>query len=558
MTNQEVARVLRQIADILQIKDENPFKVKTYRTAADAIYHSDEDINVLVNSGRIGEIPGIGQAVTEKVKELLQTGRLAYHERLLDEVPLGVLNMLRVPGLGPRTVRMIHNQLGITSLDELLEAAKEQKLRGLPGIGVKTELAIIKGIEELLQNQGKVTLGETLPLAEDLLRYILKSDLVVTGSIVGSVRRGKPLVSDIDILLATRHPEKIASLLQAYNGIIRLTDIKPDHIMGQLSGEIDFEIIMVEPKYYNFNLVRTTGSKTHRDIIFTNLDRDYFTGLNSETDIYQRLGMSYIAPELREGRGEIELARQGKLPQLIELDDIKGDLHIHSKWSDGIELITDMAQSTTALGYEYIAITDHSKSLTISGGLNEERLRLQSKEIDAVQSDLPITIFKGIEVDILKDGSLDFSDDVLQELDIVIASVHSHFKLDKAQQTERIINAIRNPHVDIIGHISGRLLNRRSGYELEMEPILQAAAAYHTALEINASPDRLDIDEDVARRAKELGVKIAINTDAHHRIDLSFMRYGVMTARRGWLEPEDVINTWDKGKLLKYLASPKV
>jgi len=555
MTNQEVARVLRQIADILQIKDDNPFKVKAYRKAADAIYHFDEDINALHQTGRIAEIPGVGRAVQEKVEELLKTGKLAYHESLLQEIPAGVLTMLRLPGLGPRTVRIIHDQLGITSMDELLSAGQQQRLRNLPGIGEKTELAIIKGIEEQKQSRGKVTLGEALPLAENLLRYLLSASPVLDGSIVGSIRRGKPLVSDIDILLATRQPDRVVPILNEYAAIRELTVIEPGHIQGQLSGDVDFEIIMVDPEYYYYILVRSTGSKAHRDIIFNDQYPEHFRGARGENEMYQRLGLRYIPPELRENRGEIELARTDQLPQLFNLSDIKGDLHIHSKWSDGVEGIAEMATAAVTLGYEYIAITDHSKSLSISGGLNEERLLLQGGEIDALQAELPLTILKGIEVDIMKDGSLDFSNDVLQGLDLVIASVHSYFKLDKVQQTERIIKAIKNPHVDIIGHLSGRLLNRRTGYELDTERIIKVAARYKTALEINAHPDRLDIDEDTARMAREYGVKIAINSDAHHRVDLSLMRYGIMNARRGWLESDDVINTWSKERLLAYLSS---
>ena len=555
MTNQEVARILRQIAEILQIKDDNPFKVRAYRKAADAIYHFDEDINVLNQTGRIADIPGVGRAVQEKVEELLRTGSLAYHERLLQDVPLGVLDMLHLPGLGPRTVRNIYEHLRITSLDELLQAAQEHRLRGLAGVGENTEAAIIKSIEEQKLSRGKVTLGEALPLAEHLLRYLLSTSPVLDGSIVGSIRRGKPLVSDIDILLATRQPEKVVSLINEYPGIKQVTTAEPGHIQGLLSGNMEFEIIMVDPDYYYFNLVRTTGSKAHRDTIFNHQHAELFFGARGEADIYQRLGLIYVAPELRENRGEIELARTGGLPHLLNLTDIRGDLHTHSKWSDGAEGLAEMAGSAIALGYEYIAVTDHSKSLSISGGLNEERLRLQGKEIDVLQADLPLTILKGIEVDIMKDGALDFSDDVLAGLDLVIASVHSNFKLDKVQQTERLIRAIQNPHVDIIGHLSGRLLNRRYGYELDILRIIEAAAEYKTILEINAHPDRLDIDEETARLAKGYGVKMVINTDAHHRVDLSLMRYGVMNARRGWLEPADVVNTWNKDRLFEYLSS---
>lgn len=555
MTNQEVARVLRQIADMLQIMDDNPFKIKAYRKAADAIYHFDEDINVLNQSGRISEIPGVGRAVKEKIEELLRTGKLTYHEKLLQEVPAGVLAMLRLPGMGPRTLRTIYKQLGITSLDGLLQAAQEHRLRSLPGIGEKSELAIIKGIEEHKQSPGKVTLGEALPLAENLLKYLLATSPVLDGSIVGSIRRGKPLVSDIDILLATRQQEKMVALVNKYPGIQLVTNVEPGHIQGLLSGDVDFEIIMVDPEYYYFMLVRSTGSKAHRDTIFHDQNPEYFLGVREENEIYHRLGLCYIPPELRENRGEIELARTDELPGLLSLQDIRGDLHIHSKWSDGVEGIAEMAGVAIARGYEYIAITDHSKSLSISGGLNEERLLLQGREIDTIQTDLPLTILKGIEVDVMKDGALDFSDDILAGLDVVIASVHSNFRLERIQQTDRIIKAIQNPHVDIIGHLSGRLLNRRLGYELDTKRIIEAAAEYKTALEINAHPDRLDIDEETARLAKENGVKMVINTDAHHRVDLSLMRYGVMNARRAWLDSTDVLNTWNKDHLLAYLVS---
>lgn len=558
MTNQEVAMVLRQISDILQIIDDNPFKIKAYRKAADAIYHFDEDINVLNQSGRISEIPGVGRAVKEKIEELLRTGKLSYHEKLLQEVSPGELALLRLPGMGPRTLRTIHQHLGITSLDELLQAAQEHRLRSLPGIGEKTELAIIKGIEEYSQSRGKVTLGEALPLAENLLKYLLATSPILDGSIVGSIRRGKPLVSDIDILLATRQPEKLAPILNEYKGIKQFTAVESGHIKGLLSGEIDFEIIMVDPEYYYFTLVRTTGSKAHRDTIFDHQSPDLFIGARGEADIYQRLGLIFIAPELRENRGEIELARTDELPSLLDIHNIRGDLHIHSKWSDGMEGIAEMAGVAVARGYEYIAITDHSKSLSISGGLNEEKLLLQGKEIDTIRNDLPLTILKGIEVDVMKDGTLDFSDDILADLDVVIASVHSNFRLDRIKQTERIIKAIQNPHVDIIGHLSGRLLNRRLGYELDIKRIIEAAAEYKTALEINAHPDRLDIDEETARIAKENGVKMVINTDAHHRVDLSLMRYGVMNARRAWLESTDVLNTWNKDDLLAYLSYRQV
>jgi DNA polymerase (family 10) len=556
MTNREIARTLDRIADLLQIKDENPFKVGAYRKAANSIYHLDEDLHIYYRHDRIGQIPGVGKAVKAVIEELLEKGSSEYYQYLTKDIPEGVLEFLRIPGLGHKTARLIYEHLGINNLDDLLKAAQERKIRTIPGLGSKTEYNIKKGMDLLRQSGDKITLGLALPIAQQLVDYLAESPFIQSISLVGSLRRGKPLVSDIDILAAASDFDSVKNLLKSYREFQQVLDEGPDHIAVQISLGIKVELIMVEPQDYYAALVWTTGSKEFRGRVFEGLEPAQFTQAGSEEEVFKALQMSFIPPEMRENKGEIELAHEGTIPALVEASDLKGDLHIHSEWSDGGAKIQETIAQARSLGYSYIAITDHSKSLTISSGLNEERLSHQGKIIDALNQEMEdFRVLKGIEVDILKNGRLDFDDEVLEGLDVVIASIHSNFKLDKEKQTDRIIQAMKNEHVDIIGHLTGRLLNRRSGYQLDLEPVLEAAAKYQVALEINSHPDRLDIDEDTARQAKDLGIKVAINSDAHHREDLKLVHYGVLNARRGWLQPEDVLNTMDYDRLVTYLKN---
>ena len=556
MRNREVATVLVKIADLLQIKGDNPYKIRAYRKAAESIYHLDEDIAILYEKGRVREVSGIGDAVAAKIGEILTTGSCDYYDRLSKEIPAGLLDLLAVPGLGHKSVKLIYDNLGIDNLDDLLKAGQRGEIRNIPGLGVRSENNIIKGIAEIKQRSNKTGLGITLPLARHFLNYLLQSSLITKAAITGSTRRGKEMVSDIDILVASNDPAALYDFIKDFPAIRQIEQVEPDLIQGELSPGIEFEVIIVAPSDYFHSLVWTTGSKEHRERLFAGVDRQDLKALPSEAEVYARLGMDYIAPELRENRGEIEAAGAGRLPDLIKLPDIKGDLHMHSNWSDGVDRIQDLAVAARSMGYEYIAITDHSKSLTISGGLSADRLEAQGKVIDALNAEATdgFRILKGIEVDILKTGELDLPDPVLKELDIVVASVHSNFKLDTDEQTQRIIEAAKNEHVDIIGHLTGRLLSRRSGYEIDVDKIIETCADYHTALEINAHPDRLDIDEHIARKAKEYGVKVAINSDAHHRNELKLMAYGVTTARRGWLETGDVLNALSLDDLLGALG----
>lgn len=554
MNNQEFTQLFGRIADILQIKDENAFKIKAYRNAAISIAHLNEDLQSLYAQKKLDQIPGIGKAIKEKIEEVLETGTCQYYERLCQEVPSGLIDMLTIPGVGPKTVRLIYEKLGITNLETLQEAARQQQIRDIPGLGQKSEEKILKGLEMLRGMQEKHTLGTVLPIAQDLCNFLHVSPAVEQLSSVGSVRRGKALVGDLDILVASRDELEVRKRMQVYPQLRCIQQEEKGHIAGILAVQIPFEIIIVSPEEYAEALFWTTGSKEHRSLVLGNQMRSAIKAVRSEQELYQFFHMDYIAPELRENRGEIEAARKKRLPKLVELGDLQGDLHVHSNWSDGGSSIADMAAAARRLNYAYLAITDHSQSLVISRGLTLDRLKAQAAEIDQLnQSWKDFRILKGIEVDIRKDGSLDFPDEVLQDLDIVVASIHSHFHLSKEEQSERLLKAIKNEHVDVIGHLTGRLLNRRPAYELDIERILTEAAKNHIALEINAHPDRLDIDEMIARQARDMGVKLTINSDAHHESQLGLVHFGVKTARRGWLEKKDLLNTLDLDNLLSEL-----
>ena len=554
MTNREIARTLDHIADILQFKDENPFKIKAYRSAANSIYHLDEDIQYLYQKKRLDEIPGVGKAIKAKIEEMVEKDSCEYYEKLLLEVPSGLLDMLSIPGVGFKTIKAVYEKLGITNREELLQAALEKKIRALPGMGGKTEYSIIKGIEMLEQTSDKNTLGFVLPMAEELLTHVRSYEQVLEASLAGSIRRGKPLVTDIDIVVAAEEEAAVRSKIINYREVKKIDSSEPGYVKGTLKFDIPFELIIVPPSDFCSVLFSATGSKEHVARLITNSGLSIIGNCKSENEVYERFHLEFIPPELRENQGEIEAAANKNLPQLVQLSDLRGDLHSHSHWSDGANQITEMAEAARSLNYSYLAVTDHSRSLPISGGLNEERLKAQGEEIDRLNQQWDdFVIYKGTEVDVLKDGSLDFSSEILKSLDIVVASIHTNFNLDKEKQTERIIKAIKDDNVDIIGHLSGRLLNRRPAYELDFDKVLDTAAKNQVILEINSHPDRLDIDAALARRASKYGIKIAINSDAHHKNDLKLVKYGIMNARRGWLEKGDIVNTWTQDELTKYI-----
>lgn len=535
---------------------ESTFKIKAYDRAATSVFRLDEDIEQLYRQDRLYDIPGVGKSIKTIIEEILQTGSSSYLEELFQLIPPGVLHMLKIPGLGHRSVRQIYQELGVQNLDELEVAAQLQRIRTLPGMGAKTEQNILEGIASLREHKDRIILGAARPEALALLQEIQGLEDVLYAEITGSIRRGKSLVGDIDILVAAENEALIKRKLKILPRVYSIEKDSPGCLAGRLNSGHPFEVIMVSPADYYHSLVWTTGSKAHRSKLFTGIDRGSLQDLGSEAELYQDLGLDYIPPELREDQGEFEAARGGTLPHLLKREDIQGDLHLHTLWSDGSYDIYAMVEKARQLGYRYIAISEHSKSLTISNGLDEERLRAQGKLIDQINQEIEdIQVLKAIEVDVLKDGQLDLDDEVLKDLDLVIAAIHSHFRLGKEEQTRRIIKAMQNEHVHVFAHLSGRLLNRRSAYEFDLEKVLAAAAEHNVALEINANPDRLDVDENIARQAKSLGIRMVINSDAHHIVAMEYMDYGVLTARRGWLEPEDVLNTLPLDELKQVLKN---
>ncbi len=578
MTNAEIADIFYEIADILEIKSahgergEETYRINAYRRAADSIAREPRPLEQLYREGKLEEIPGVGKAIAAKIGEILATGSLQFLERLRQEVPEGITQLLRVPGVGPKTAVVIYEHLGIVGIADLEKAAREQRLRRIPGLGARSEERILEGIEMLMRQSQRVPLGIAWPTAEALLSALRQAcPEIVHLSVAGSLRRRKETVGDIDILATSREPSKVVE------AFVRLPIV--EQVMSQgsnkstvlLKGGLQADIMVLEPDYYGSLLQHFTGSKNHnvrlRDVALKmgyhlseyGLSRDgERLTFADEGALYRALGMDWIPPELREDQGEIEAALEGRLPRLVELSDIKGDLQMHSRWSDGADSVEDMAAAALRRGLKYIAITDHSRGLGIARGLDPQRLKEQRREIDAARERFPeLTILHGVEVEIRSDGTLDLPDEDLADLDLVIASLHSGLRQERAKVTERLIRAIEHPLVDIIAHPTGRLIGQREGADLDIDCIIEAAARTGTVLEVNAAPDRLDLRDSHVRLAVSRGVKLVIDTDAHHTEALDFMTFGVATARRGWATPRDVLNTLDVDGLLASLKRRK-
>jgi DNA polymerase (family 10) len=573
MKNYLVSFIFSDIADMLEIKGENIFKIRAYRKAARAIANLAEDVECLVKTSSLAGIEGIGKALKEKIKEIINSGTCEYYEKLKDEVPKGLVEMLKIPGLGAKKIRTIYEKLNITTIEELQQAAKQRKLRGLPGIGVKTEQGILKGIEMLKGTMGKVLLPTALFLAEEIIAMLRSHPAVEKVDAAGDLRRKQELISELEIVISSNKSDEVIDGLLTYHRIKEVKERSKETLKVLLDLGIMVNFHVVEPVSFWSCLHYFTGSEEHvgrlREIAREkgyDIQKNHVVRIKSgellypegEEKIYGLLDMPYIIPELRENRGEIEAAQKRKLPQSLEIGDIKGDLHIHSNWSDGLNSIEEIAMKAREKGYEYIAITDHSKSLKIAHGLDEERLFRQLEQIKKLNNEIKdLRILSGIEVDILSNNLLDFDDDILKELDIVIASIHSGFSQDKEKLTRRVLKAIYNPYVNIIAHPTGRMLTKRDPYEIDVDAIMKAAAETNTVLEINSSPDRLDLNDELARKAKEMGVKVVINTDTHELEGLNDIKYGVWVARRAWLEKEDVINTFRLPRLMEILSKKK-
>lgn len=574
MKNLQLAAVLAEIGDMLELLGENPFRIRAYRRAARSIELLPESIESMWRDGRLDQVEGVGKGIAAGIEQWLTTGTIDYHEELQTQVPRGLLEVTRVPGVGPKTARLLHDELGVDGLDELEQACLAGRVRTVKGLGAKTEENILKGIARLRRHSERIPVGVALPVARLIVDELQKEPAVQRVAYAGSVRRGRETIGDIDVIASSEQPAKVIEAFVHMPGVQEVLAQGQEKASIVLAQGVQVDLLVIGDHQFAAALHHFTGSKEH-NIAMRELARgrgfrisehgilDEAAGtmlpVETEADVFGALDLPFIPPELREDGSELSAARAGSLPSLIETSDIRGDLHAHSTWSDGHHSILDMAEAARAKGYEYIAITDHSKSLGVAGGLTPEQLLSQIEEIQALNERWDdFCILAGAEVDILPDGTLDFDDDVLRRLDIVIASVHSAMNQDEATMTERIVAAMRNPYVDVIGHPTGRVLGRRDPYTVNMERIIEVAAETGTCLEINASPERLDLKDVHARSAKDAGVLLAVNTDAHRIEGLEQMSYGITVARRAWLEAGHVLNCLPLDELRRSLKRSRM
>jgi len=566
MKNKELTDLFEKMADILEFKGENPFKISAYRKASRILGDLTQDIEEITEKGELKKIPGIGEGMAQKIEEYLKTGKVSKFEEIRRGVSDELIAIMDIPGMGPKTLAMLHKEKGINNFSQLEKALSDGALLGLFGMGEKKVENIKRGIQLLKQSKGRMNLGVAFPAARRIVDTLRQKTGSKKIEWAGSLRRMKENIGDIDILATGPDKEKI---LQVFT---HLPEVKEVLASGEtkasviVEGGTQIDLRVVEEDSYGAALQYFTGSKGH-NIHLRGIAKAKGIKINEygafkgekkiagkeEEDIYRSLGMDWIEPELREDRGEIEGAQKGRLPKLLQESEIKGDLHVHSKWSDGVFSIEEMAKAAQKRGYQYVAICDHSKSLKIAHGLDESRLIKQIEEIDSINEKFEgFQILKGTEVDILSDGRLDFSEEILKKLDFVVGAIHSGFKQDRGKMTKRIIQALENPHIHILAHPSGRLLGARDPYEVEMDELMEAAKKYGKALEINAYFERLDLDDIHCRKAKEMGIRVGIGTDAHHLDQMWMMSLGVAVARRGWLEAKDVLNTLSLKEILKW------
>ncbi|MDR7402847.1 MAG: DNA polymerase/3'-5' exonuclease PolX [Armatimonadota bacterium] len=568
MKNREIAAMFNDIADMLEIKGESPFRITAYRRAARALEGLTEDVAAIAARGELEEIPGIGKGIAEKIREYLETGSCKYYEELKAQLPPGLTTLMSVPEVGPKTALLLYQKLGITTIDQLEQAAREGRIRTLPRMGAKTEENILKGIALLRRTKERLPIGQVLPHAQDLLEALRATPGVDQISLAGSLRRMKETIGDIDILVTSARPDPVMEVFTTFPRVRQVLARGPTRSSVILDVGIQADVRVVEPECFGAALQYFTGSKDHNVKLRERAVRrglkineygvfrtpgDQRIAGRTEEEVYAAVGLPWIPPEIREDQGEIELAERGALPRLVELADIRGDLQMHTRWSDGADTLEEMARAARALGYEYIAVTDHSQSLKFVGGVPVDELRAHARVARQVSDKVGIAVLMGTECDILPDGRLDYPDDVLRELDVVVCSVHSRLKMGRQEMTERIIRALENPHTDILGHPTGRLLGQRDPYEVDMEAILDAARRTGTAVEINASPERLDLNDTHAKMARERGVMLVISTDAHNRYQLRYMQFGIGIARRAWLQKEHVLNTRPLAELRDWL-----
>ncbi|MBI2849032.1 MAG: DNA polymerase/3'-5' exonuclease PolX [Chloroflexi bacterium] len=574
MNNAIMAEVMDGIAELLELKGESPFKVRAYRRASQVIEGLPTEVERMMREGRLLEIPGVGESIAKKIEELITTGQCEYYENLRREFPEGITRLMDVPGIGPKTAVRLSQELGVTSVDDLEQAVMDGRVAKLPRMGEKLAENILRHIRSMRRKDDRIPLGQALPVVEDILSRLRDHPHLRNLTPAGSLRRLEETVGDIDIIGTSDQPETVMDnfvALPLVKEILAKGDTKASIVTF---ADLQADLRIVEDDCFGSLLQHFTGSKQHNIALrergvklgmkiseygITFADSGSTEKFLTEESFYDRMGLQFIPPELRQGMGEVEAAERKAIPGLVELSDIKGDLHVHTEWSDGADPIEKVALAAKARGYEYIAISDHSVGRGVARGLSLERLQRQMAEIKRINESIgEIKLLTSMEVDLRSDGTLDFPDEVLSQLDVVTASVHSAMAQDEAKMTERILKAIYNPHVDIIGHLSCRLIGHREPISFDLEAILKAAAETRTALEINAMPERLDLKDSHVRRAKEYGVILAINTDAHSVAHLDFMRFGVGVARRGWCQAKHVLNTRPLEEILAFLQYRKI
>jgi DNA polymerase (family X) len=583
MDKNQIANLLEEIGSLLELKEgSNPFEVRAYQNAARTLNALEGDIAELDREGKLKGMPGIGPTILKRIEEAINTGHIALYDELVASTPQVKLEMLRLPGIGPKKINAIYNQLHVNSMAELEQAAKENKIAPLPGFGKKTQEKILQGIAFLSQHSDRYLYPVVEAEAERMREALATLPQIVRLEIGGSLRRRRETVKDIDMVASVRdnaseeERQKIMDFFTSQPSVVTVTGKGPTKSSVVLNNGIAMDLRVVNDSQFPYTLHHFSGSREHhialrRRALARNMtinDYGMFRGkepnlelipASDEADIYRALGLDYIEPELREDMGEIEAAEKHQLPKLVTLSDIRGVLHVHTVWSDGQNTIREMAEACIERGYQYLGITDHSKVAAYAGGLSVEDLKRQGEEIDLLNEEFAgkIRILKGTECDILRDGALDFPDDALASLDFVVASIHSNFNLSEEEQTQRMLRAISNPYVNIIGHATGRILLGRPGYPIDIDAVIDAAAKHMVSIEINAHPSRLDLDWRFLHRARDKGVKIPIDPDAHSIAGLDVMRYGVYIARKGWLTANDVLNTFPTEKLLAYFKEQR-
>jgi DNA polymerase (family X) len=579
MDKDQVAEVLTNIATLLELKGENPFKTRAYVNAARTIETMNEPLDRVVAEQRLGEMKGIGEALQKKITELVTTGKLAYYEELKAATPPGLVAMLDIPGLGPKKIKALHDELGIETVEQLEQACQGGKIAGLKGFGEKTQTNILEGIHRRRAYASRHLISDALPTAEPLLEALRSHPDVIRCSPAGSLRRHREVIGDIDLLASSKQPAEVIEFFTRQPGVLNIIAKGETKASVLLEGGIQSDLRVVSDAEYPSALMYFTGSKEHNIVMRQRaIDRDLrlneyglfrskaetrdpklLVKCKTEEEIFEKLGLHYIPPEMREDTGEIALAEKGPLPRLIEWTDLRGSLHNHSTWSDGHQRPVEIARAMRELGLAYWGITDHSKSSFQANGLDASRLRQQLKEIGQVNAEMQVEgsdfrLLTGTEVDILKDGRLDFDDDLLAELDVVIASIHQSFNQTEAETTKRLIGAARNPYVHILGHLTGRLLLEREPYKVDHRAVIDACAETGTWIELNAHPMRFDMDWRWWPYARSKGVKCVINCDGHRLEHAGFLRLGAGIARKGWLGKEAVVNTLPLDKLRKELG----